>query len=239
MTKCRVLAWTTDCALLLNNAKNVLFGQNQILDVVDLVLGAAVLGEQHLVASLDVHRHAPAVVVQAALADGQDGTFHRALFAGRVGQEDPALGLLFAVRRLDYDAVAERPNAKIICHNRCPFVVIERFLSGCYTDGAGSGRTGGACSPRWVQGVPISGSRKRSRPYQPATFQARIKTIPSISSTGLVLALPAIRKFQFSRTPKNAATPTNAPRIRATPIMNSPTATSGANQLEKPLSSMN
>src|SRR6266540_2624984 len=239
MTKCRVLAWTTDCALLLNNAKNVLFGQNQILDVVDLVLGAAILSEQHLIAGLDIHRHAAAVVIQPAFTDGQDHALHGALFAGRVGQVDAALGLLFAVRRLDYDAVAERPNAKVICHNRCPFVAIERFLSGCYTDGADCGRTGGACSPRWVQGVPIIGSRKRSRPYQPATFQARIKTIPSISSTGLVLAAPAIRKFQFSSAPKNAAMPTNAPRIRATPIMNSPTATSGANQLYQPLSSMN
>src|SRR6266540_4647352 len=239
MTKCRVLAWTTDCALLLNNPQNVLFGQNQILDVVDLVLGAAVLGEQHLVAGLEIHRHAPAVVVQAALADGQNGAFHWALFAGGVGQEDPALGLRLAIRGLDHHPVSQGANAKISCHHRYPFVAIDRFWSGCYTDGAGCGRTGGACSPCCVQGVPISGSRKRSRPYQPATFQAKIKTIPSISSTGLVLALPAIRKFQFSRTPKNAATPTNAPRIRATPIMNSPTATSGANQLYQPLSSMN
>src|SRR6266540_888152 len=132
MTKCRVLAWTTDCALLLNNAKNVLFGQNQILDVVDLVLGAAVLGEQHLVASLDVHRHAPAVVVQAALADGQDGTFHRALFAGRVGQEDPALGLRLAVRRLDHHAVSQGPNAKISYHSRYPSVSSNQYCAGPY-----------------------------------------------------------------------------------------------------------
>src|SRR6266542_1461274 len=122
MTKCRVLASKTDCALLLNNSQNVLFGQNQILDVVDLVLGAAVLGEQHLVAGLDVHRHAPAVVVQAALADGQDEALHRALFAGRVGQEDPALGLRLAIRRLDHYTVSQRPNAKISCHSRCPSV---------------------------------------------------------------------------------------------------------------------
>src|SRR6266545_1275524 len=111
--------------LILNDAENVLFGQNEILDVVDLVLGAAVLGEQHLVAGLDVHRHAPAIVVQAALADRQDGAFHWALFAGRVGQENPALGLLLAIRRLDYHAVSQRPNAKVSCHNRCPFLILE------------------------------------------------------------------------------------------------------------------
>src|SRR6266545_2558318 len=109
-----------------------------------------------------------------------------------------------------------------------------------YAVGVGCGRMGGRFSSlRQVQGVPTIGSRKRSRPYQPPTFQAKIKTIPSISSTGLVLAAPAIMKFQFISAPKNAAMPTNAPRISATPIMNSPKATSEANQLYQPLSSMN
>jgi hypothetical protein len=41
-------------------------------------------------------------------------------------------------------------------------------------------------------------------------------------SRAFVLAAPAITKFQFKNAPKNAAIPTNAPTISATPIRNSP-----------------
>jgi hypothetical protein len=34
---------------------------------------------------------------------------------------------------------------------------------------------------------------------------------------GLVLAVPAIMKFQFMKAPKKAASPTKAPKISATP----------------------
>jgi hypothetical protein len=43
-----------DYGLVLNDAKNVLLGQDQVLDLVGLVLGATILGEEHLVAN--IHR---------------------------------------------------------------------------------------------------------------------------------------------------------------------------------------
>src|SRR5574338_189876 len=67
------------------------------------------------------------------------------------------------------------------------------------------------------QGVPSKGKTKRSRPQYPAVFQARIKIIERGNNTGLMLAVPAIMKFQFIRPPKKAATAVNRPRIRATP----------------------
>lgn len=63
-----------------------------------------------------------------------------------------------------------------------------------------------------VQGVPMRTSRKRSKPYQPATFQANVNKIASVKSTALLLADPAMMKFQFNRAPPKAARPTNAPR---------------------------
>ena len=64
--------------------------EDQVLLVVVLELGAGVLGEEHLVADLDVHRDALAVVVEAALADGHDRAALR-LLLGRVGQDDADL----------------------------------------------------------------------------------------------------------------------------------------------------
>jgi hypothetical protein len=39
-----------------------------------------------------------------------------------------------------------------------------------------------------------------------------------VNNTGLVLAVPAIIKFQFMKPPKKAAIPVKTPRISATPI---------------------
>src|SRR5439155_1301619 len=58
----------------------------------------------------------------------------------------------------------------------------------------------GAC-----QGVPRSGSRKRSSPRYPAVFQARMSTTARMSRTGLLLALPASMKFMFMKAPATAA----------------------------------
>src|SRR4051812_40659832 len=55
--------------------------------------------------------------------------------------------------------------------------------------------------------------------------------------SGLLLAEPAIMKFQFIRPPNTAAIPTNAPITSATPIANSPMATSLANHTYDPESS--
>ena len=73
--------------------------------VLELELGAGVLGVEDLVADLDVHRLALAVVVEAAGAGGEDRALLR-LLLGRVGQDDAALGHLLAGGGLDDDAVA-------------------------------------------------------------------------------------------------------------------------------------
>ena len=97
----RVSAYDAD------DGEDVLLGEDQQLLVVELELGAGVLGEEHLVADLDVQRDAVAVVVAAALAGGEDGAALRLLLGG-VGQDDAALGHLLAAQRPDDDPVAER-----------------------------------------------------------------------------------------------------------------------------------
>ena len=72
-----------------------------------LELGAGVLLEQDLLARLDLHRLAAAVVQRAAGANGQDGALLRALLGG-VGNDDAALGHLLPRYGLDDEPVAER-----------------------------------------------------------------------------------------------------------------------------------
>src|SRR4051794_22112478 len=60
----------------------------------------------------------------------------------------------------------------------------------------------------------------------------------SVNSRPLVLADPAMMKFQFMNAPKKAAMPVRAPRMSAMPMRTSPQAISGANQVYQPLSSM-
>lgn len=57
------------------------------------------------------------------------------------------------------------------------------------------------------------------------------------SRTGLVLAVPAIIKFQFIKPPKKAAIAVKRPRMSAIPIRISPATTSLANQTWELLSS--
>src|SRR4051812_10067625 len=59
------------------------------------------------------------------------------------------------------------------------------------------------------------------------------------NSRPLLLADPAMMKFQFMVAPTKAATPTNAPTIKQIPTVNSPMATTFANQVYAPESSMN
>src|SRR5215204_564580 len=62
------------CWLLLgNDRQDVLLGEDEQLLVVELELGAGVLGEEHLVADAHVEGDAVAVVVAAAVAGGDDG----------------------------------------------------------------------------------------------------------------------------------------------------------------------
>ena len=71
-------------------------------------------------------------------------------------------------------------------------------------------------------GTPIAGSIRRSRPHQPATRQARTSRMATRAISGLAPAVPANRKLAFMNTPKKAAMPVNAPRMRAIPTRVSP-----------------
>src|ERR1700704_818545 len=88
-----------------DDGEYVLLGHDQVLDFVDLEFVTGVLGVKHLVADLELHRHLGAVVQESSRAHCLDGALLRLLFGG-VRKNDPALCLLFLLRRLDHNAVA-------------------------------------------------------------------------------------------------------------------------------------
>ena len=73
--------------------------QDEVLDAVELDLGAGVLAEQDAVALLDVERTLRTLSSDLAVADRDDLALD-GLLLGRVGDDDAALGLLFFGRRL-------------------------------------------------------------------------------------------------------------------------------------------
>src|SRR5437660_6224571 len=91
----------------LEDSHDVAFLHDQVLDAVELDLGAGPLAEQDAVARLDVERNELAVLIPGARANGDDLAFHR-LFLGRVRNDDAALGLAFFLDSLDHDAVVKR-----------------------------------------------------------------------------------------------------------------------------------
>src|SRR5215475_1905753 len=91
----------------LEDSHDVAFLHDQILDAVELDLGAGPLAEQDAVAGLDVESDELAVLIAGARTDSNDLAFHR-LFLGRVRDDDAALGLLFLRDALDHDAVVKR-----------------------------------------------------------------------------------------------------------------------------------
>src|SRR5262249_55171047 len=91
----------------LEDSHDVAFLHDQILDAVELDLGAGPLAEQDAVAGLYIERNELAALIPGARANGDDLAFHR-LFLGRVRNDDAALGLLFLRDALDHDAVVKR-----------------------------------------------------------------------------------------------------------------------------------
>src|SRR5204863_3210502 len=81
--------------------------QDQVLVRADLDLGPAVLGEDDLVAVLQVHGDELAVVVPGARADSQDAAALR-LLLGRVRKHDAAHRRLLFLEDLDDQAVTKR-----------------------------------------------------------------------------------------------------------------------------------
>ena len=94
-------------ALRLEDAQDVALLHDQEIFAVELDLGAGPFAEQDAVAVLDVQRMDLAALVAGAGADGDDFAFLR-LFLGGVGNDDPALGLLFFLDAPDEDAIAKR-----------------------------------------------------------------------------------------------------------------------------------
>src|SRR3954464_1471918 len=95
-------------ALLLDDREHVAGGEDEVLLVVVLDLGAAVLAVDHDVTDLDVERHAlGAVLVEAAGAHREDGALLRLLLGG-VGDDEAGGRRLLRLERLDEDAVLER-----------------------------------------------------------------------------------------------------------------------------------
>src|SRR3954470_4215934 len=94
-------------SLRLDLGKDVALAKHEQLLAVDLDLRAAVLAVQDLVACGDVERDALlAILVVAALADGQDLALLRLLLGG-VGEDDAAGGRRFLLDRLDDQPIAQ------------------------------------------------------------------------------------------------------------------------------------
>src|SRR6185436_2907736 len=96
----------------LEDSHDVALLHDQVLDAVELDLGAGPLAEQDAVACLDVERNELAVLIAAARANGDDLAFHR-LFLGGVRNNDAALGLAFFLDSLDHDAVVKRTELHV------------------------------------------------------------------------------------------------------------------------------
>src|SRR4051812_40548876 len=113
------MLWRADCAKtislaamfrslpLLDHREDVVLAQNEVLGAVDLDLVARVLGEQDLVARLDVQLAQRPVLLNLAVAHGDDQRLHR-LFLGGVGDEEPPGRLRLFFDALHQDAVIER-----------------------------------------------------------------------------------------------------------------------------------
>src|SRR6185437_10287042 len=91
----------------LEDSHDVALLHDQVLDTIELDLGAGPLAEQDAVAGLHVERHELAILIPGAWTNGDDLAFHR-LFLGRVRNDDAALGLAFFLDSLDHDAVVKR-----------------------------------------------------------------------------------------------------------------------------------
>src|SRR5262249_48143809 len=86
--------------------EDVRLAEHEQLLVLDGDLGTAVFGIEDLVALAHIERAAAAVLVDRAVADGDDLALLR-LLLGRIGEDDPARGRLLLIDRLDDQPVPE------------------------------------------------------------------------------------------------------------------------------------
>src|SRR5262249_11897820 len=94
--------------------EDVRLTENEHLVGAELDLGAAVLGEDHLVALGDVHRNTLAVLVAASGAGGENAPALWLLLRG-VGKDDAADRHLLLLEHLDDQAVTQRLKIHIPC----------------------------------------------------------------------------------------------------------------------------
>src|SRR5207249_2540774 len=108
-TSKRISLAMSSVSLLLDHAEDVLLAHHEVFLSIDLDLGSGVLGEQHVVAGLDVQRPDLAVLEDLAVADGDDLAFD-GLFLGGIRNDDAALRLLFLLHALYDHAILQRSN---------------------------------------------------------------------------------------------------------------------------------
>src|SRR5258708_36333303 len=93
----------------LKDPHDVAFLHDEVLDAIDLDLGARPLAEQDAVADLHIQRNQFARLVAATRAYGDDFPLGGFLFSG-VWDDDAAGALLVGIDALDDDAVVKRPT---------------------------------------------------------------------------------------------------------------------------------
>src|SRR5215813_8836116 len=91
----------------LKDPHDVAFLHDEVLDAIDLDLGARPLAEQHAVADLHIQRNQLALLVTAAWPYGDDFPLRGFFFSG-VRDDDAAGALLLGIDALDDDAVVKR-----------------------------------------------------------------------------------------------------------------------------------
>src|ERR1700704_5115172 len=92
---------------LIEHAHDVALLHDQVIDAVELDLGAGPFSEQDAVTRLQVDRYQVALIVAATGTDGDDLAFGGLLLGG-VRNDDAACGLVFGIDALDHDAVVKR-----------------------------------------------------------------------------------------------------------------------------------
>src|SRR5260370_4301438 len=81
--------------------------RDEVLDAIDLDLGARPLAEQHPVADLDVDRNELSALVAPTRSDGDDPALLR-LFLCRVGDNNAAGGFLLSIDTGEHDTIVKR-----------------------------------------------------------------------------------------------------------------------------------
>ena len=90
-----------------DDAENIVFPDELVLDVVELDLGAAVLADQYLVSLFALKGNGVAVIVLPPGPKGHNFGF-LGLFLRGVGNDNPAFDLLVIIDVLDLDASSQR-----------------------------------------------------------------------------------------------------------------------------------